>query len=417
MMQHNEDRPESDVLTEQDDPALAQTQTDLEQIYAAPFPTHLSAAVDRAVYERMDAPSQTAGSASHVRAAPRVSQFVRAHWRVAQLAAAVLLTLSAIGAFAWFGNQPASAQAVLRQASSFHLAANQTAHLTYNVTLKGHAGVADVWAQADASGAPIRAAQTLTISFPSKPPKTGVTALLSSRYVEVGQQVYLYDPAHDAILLSPEAREDPGWILPPDTYFGVNVARELSALAQQSPRRVQLLPQRTLDGHQVGAVEVDGWFNQPDLQTTFYFDVSSGLLRGFDSVLRSTSQPIWQLRLATEERVAAVPPQTFFLNAPATAHVVAPDLTLSTFTTVCHAKSQPGAQLKAGMSPLALCQQTVPSMTAADLTAALLVPERPAVQAAATAGQITSAQEAECLVALQTRLAAWVVTSAGATAK
>jgi hypothetical protein len=357
----------------------------------------------------MNALSQAPASAARLRVPARAALFGLSRWRVAQLAAAVLLTLSAIGAYAWFGSQPASAQSVLRQASSFHLAANQTAHLTYTVTLKGHAGSAEVWAQADATGAPVRAAQTLTISGPAKHSPGSSVATLSSRYVEVGQQVYLYDPAHNAVLLSPEAREDPGWILPPDTFFGVNVARELSALAQQSPRRVQLLPPRTLDGHQVGAVEVDGWFNQPDLRTTFYFDTSSGLLRGFDSILRSTAQPIWQLRLATEELVAVAPPQTFFLNAPATARVVAPDLTLSTFTTVCHPTSQPGAQLKSGMSPLALCQQTVPSMTAADLTAALLAPERPAVQAAATAGQITPAQETACLVALQERLAAWVV--------
>jgi hypothetical protein len=407
------------MAAEQDDPALARTLTDLKQAYTATFPAHLSAEVDRGVYERIDVLSQAPASASHVRAATRLTHFVRAHWRVAQFAAAILLTLSAVIAYAWFGGQPASAQSVLRRASSFHLAANQTAHLTYNVTLKGHAGSAEVWAQADASGAPVRAAQTLTISGPAKhsPGSSGATATLSSRYVQEGQLVYLYDPAHNAILLSPEARDDPGWILPPDTFFGVNVARELSALAQQSPRRVQLLPQRTLDGHQVGAVEVDGWFNQPDLRTTFYFDMSSGLLRGFDSVVRSTAQPIWQLRLATEETVAAAPPQTFFLNAPATAHVVAPDLTGATFITVCHPTSQAKAQLKAGMSPLALCQQTVPSMTAADLTAALLAPERPAVQAAATAGQITPAQEADCLAALQARLAAWVVTAGGASAK
>jgi hypothetical protein len=372
----------------------------------------------------MDALSQAPASATRVRVPARAALFGLTRWRVAQLAAAVLLTLSAVGAYAWFGSQPASAQAVLRQASSFHLAANQTAHLTYNVTRAGHVGVggddpivllhgvAEVWAQADASGAPVRAAQTLTMSPPPKT-KSRATATVSSRYVEAGQQVYLYDPAHNVILLSPETRDDPGWILPPDTFFGVNVARELTALAQQSPHRVQLLPQRTLDGHPVGAVEVDGWFNQPDLRTTFYFDVSSGLLRGFDSVVRSTSQPIWQLRLATEEMVAAAPPQTFFLNAPVTAHVVAPDLTGSTFITVCHPTSQAKALLKSGMSPLALCQQTVPSMTAADLTAALLAPQRTAVQAAATAGQITPAQETECLVALQERLAAWVVSSSG----
>ena len=128
MRERNEERPESAVFTERDDPALAQTLTELEQTYAATFPSHLSAAVDRAVYERMNALSQAPASAARLRVPARAALFGLTRWRVAQLAAAVLLTLSAIGAYAWFGSQPASAQAVLRQASSFHLAANQTAH-------------------------------------------------------------------------------------------------------------------------------------------------------------------------------------------------------------------------------------------------------------------------------------------------
>jgi hypothetical protein len=75
------------------------------------------------------------------------------------------------------------------------------AHLTYHVVLKGHSGVADVWAQADASGAPVRAAQTLTMSNPGKNSATSST--LSSRYVQEGQQVYLYDPRTQRELSGP----------------------------------------------------------------------------------------------------------------------------------------------------------------------------------------------------------------------
>lgn len=91
--------------------------------------------------------------------------------------------------------------------------------------------MADVWAPADASGAPVRAAQSLTMSSLGKNSATSST--LSSRYVQEGQHVYLYDPGHNAIFLAPEARQDPSWILPPDTFFGVNVAQKLNALAPQ----------------------------------------------------------------------------------------------------------------------------------------------------------------------------------------
>jgi hypothetical protein len=280
------------------------------------------------------------------------------------------------------------------------------AHLTYHVVLKGHSGVADVWAQADASGAPVRAAQTLTMSTPGKNSATSST--LSSRYVQEGQQAYLYDPGHNANFLAPDAREDPSWILPPDTFFGVNVAQELNALALQSPQRVQLLPPRMLDVHLVDAIEVDGWFNQPELRTTFYFD----------TVLRSTSQPKWQACLATEDTMTEALPQAFMLNAPATARLLAPDpdLTWSTFITVCHTTARAKVLLQLGKSPIAVCQMSVPSMTAASLVVALVKPDRAVLHAAVTVGQITPAQEAESLAALQARLSAWI-TSPGGIAK
>jgi hypothetical protein len=111
--------------------------------------------------------------------------------------------------------------------------------------------------------------------------------------------------------------------------------------------------------------------------------------------------------------VAAAPPQTFLLNAPTTARVVAPDLTGATFNTVCHTTTQAKALLNSGLSPLALCQQTVPNMTAASLTAALIEPDRTAIHAAVTAGQVTPAQEADSLATLQARLSAWVTTPGG----
>jgi hypothetical protein len=140
--------------------------------------------------------------------------------------------------------------------------------------------------------------------------------------------VYLYDPGHNANFLAPEAREDPSWILPPDTFFGVNVAQELNA------------PPRMLDVHLVDAIEVDGWFNQPELRTTFYFD----------TVLRSTSQPKWQACLATEDTMTEALPQAFMLNAPATARLLVPDpdLTWSTFTTVCHTTARAKVLLQSG---------------------------------------------------------------------
>jgi hypothetical protein len=55
-------------------------------------------------------------------------------------------------------------------------------------------------------------------------------------------------------------------------------------------------------------------------------------------------------------------------------------------------------------------------MTAASLVVALVKPDRAVLHAAVTVGQITPAQEAESLAALQARLSAWI-TSPGGIAK
>jgi hypothetical protein len=110
------------------------------------------------------------------------------------------------------------------------------------------------------------------------------------------------------------------------------------------------------------------------------------------------------------------PPQAFMLNAlnaPATARLLAPDLTWSTFTTVRHTTPRAKALLQSGKSPIAACQMSVPSMTTVNLVVALVEPDRAVLQAAVTVGQITPAQEAESLAALQARLPAWITCPGG----
>jgi len=54
-------------------------------------------------------------------------------------------------------------------------------------------------------------------------------------------------------------------------------------------------------------------------------------------------------------------------------------------------------------------------MTTVSLVVALVEPDRAVLQAAVTVGQITLAQEAESLAALQARLPAWITSPGGIT--
>ena len=99
----------------------------------------------------------------------------------------------------------------------------------------GLSGTADVWIQAGASGAPTLSAQTLTMDKPG----------MTSRFIQVGPQVYAYNPemrGDNTIMLAPEARAHPSWLVPNDVFDAAGVTQELSTLATQSPQRVQLLP-------------------------------------------------------------------------------------------------------------------------------------------------------------------------------
>jgi hypothetical protein len=168
-------------------------------------------------------------------------------------------------------------------------------------------------------------------------------------------------------------------------------------------------------------------FTRRTTHATFYFDAHSYLLRGFDVI--DEAGRAWRARLSAEGSVAlaTVPAGTFRLNAPATARIVPPHpvpgsdakilmdgATFTAFAAACgrHATEEEIFRLKHaladGQSLLAACQRTAANVTAAGLVAALVAPNKVALDAAAAAGQITSAQEAASLAALRAHLTSWV---------
>lgn len=399
MMQHN-DRG-LDPLVEHGDPATARAVATLDRAYAATPRPPLRAAMDKAVYAAMATPRASMAPA------PRRWRdwLVAPRRRLAALAMALLLALSGAAGYLRLSTPtPVSAQTVLRHAAAA-LAPGQAAHLTYTVAVSGGVkgagtGTADVWLQAGANGAPSLSAQTLNVAGVNDP---------VGRYVQVGDQVYAYDSSHNAILLGPEARENPSWVLPNDIFDGASIARYLSSLAPRSPN-VRLLSPQTLDDHSVDVVEVDGWANRPGQRTILYFDAQSYLLRGFDasSLDPSYPTPSWQVRLSAGATMdaSAVPSGTFTLNAPATARVYPPRPALdpNAFAAACHSSANVKDLLKSGQSLLTACRATAPGMTAQSLLAALTAPAKTSLDAAVAAGVITPAQEAGSLTMLAVRL-------------
>jgi hypothetical protein len=425
-----------DLLEGQRDPPLSRLLTQLNEAYAVAPPPPLGAAMDRAVERAVEhavsaplaipatltARRQSAPIPSRDRLPGALGQRRPvAPRRVLQLVAAVALVLTGLVTYLWLGSQPASAQAILSQAAAFHLAAGQAAHLTYQVTLfggqkDGLTGTADVWIQANASGLPVASAQTLVAESSAKGPRP---AGLVSRFVQDGPQVYAFDASHNAILLGAAARTYAAWIVPPESFYGVSVAQEVRALAAQSPQRVQVLTPRTLDGHPVEVLVVTGWTNRPAERTTFYFDQQTFLLRGFDigSTKSSSDSSLARARLTTSDTLAAsaVPAHTFTLQAPVGARAGLRELSLATFAALCHLPTVTKAQLHSTQqTPLALCQASVPGMTADALVAALAAPDLSQLDAAVAAGQLTPAQEADSLALLRTQLSRWLTSSISA---
>ena len=354
--------------------------------------------------------------------------------RVACAVAAALVALGGVADYLRL-NSPMPVEAetmrIVRHAAAvLRLDPNEAAHAIYSVTVtvpasdagaKGAGsltGTADVWVQTDASGAPTLSAQTLSMT------KAGMT----SRYIQAGGHVYAYNPemrGDNTILLDAGRRGMASWVLPNSAFDGPNLAQRLSAL---TPQQVRSLPQQTMQGHAVDVVEVDGWTDRPAQRTIFYVDAQSYQLRGFnvDSHDPSYPTPAWQARLMVYGTMSAtaVPPQTFTLNAPATAQLHAPDLSdpaifkgfQDAFAATCHGATDLSLKrlLLSGQTLLASCQATAPSVTQADLVTALAAPEKAALDAALATGQVTTAQATTGLSAWQSWLTAFATTPNGA---
>jgi hypothetical protein len=157
-MIQNDDRS-FDPVTEPGDPAAARAVAALDRAYTATPPTHLRAAMDRAVHTALATPRASTAPVprrwARLPAAPRR--------RLAALATVLLLALSGaagvlrLGGLA--GPTPASAQTILRRAATAGMAPNQVTHFVYQITSStGFADTRQFWVQADANGRPERVA-------------------------------------------------------------------------------------------------------------------------------------------------------------------------------------------------------------------------------------------------------------------
>jgi hypothetical protein len=412
----------SDLFDERAGAGRARLINDLAQIHRpAPAPVALDAAVLRAI--------ASAARIDNRRTAERRSHLRRP--RFAAGAAALALAVSGLVGYQKLDSPaPVSAQAVLRRAAALQLGPNQTAQLvdTVSMTIDGHtgSGTDEVWLQTDANGATALSAQTLSLAkFGTPTSETpGASPGLSSRFVQVGQQVLAYNPelrGDNQILLSPDMRGYPSWVVPNDVFDGGNVAQTLISQARTAPGSVHLLPRQTLNGVTVNVVEVDGWTDRPAQRTIFYFDAQSSVLRGFDadSLDPSYTTPLWQVRLNSSRTMpaTAVPPGTFALNAPASATIHPLDLggpdfasVASTFSATCHSATNLKLLLQSGQSLLTSCRSTAPAVSEADLVAALAGPDQATLDAAVSGGVLTTAEAADYLTQVRTQLAAWVNT-------
>jgi hypothetical protein len=272
----------------------------------------------------------------------------------------------------------------------------------------GSSGTADVWLGADGSGAPVRSAQTMTLT------KSAKGGTLVSRYIQLGDQIYVYNPEfrNDNTIRFLEPSRLPSFVTPTNVFDGASLAR---GLASNPSAIVEALPQQTLDGYLVDPVQINGGPTAPGMRTILYYDAHSYVLRGFDATVTdpSYSAPSWQARLVSEQAVAAsaVPTGTFLLNAPAGA-VVMPEpgkrALFAAFAAACHTSTDLKSLLAAHGSVLAACQAGNPGMTDSGLIAALSVPEIAQMDAAVAAGQITPVQEASGRATVQQQIAAFL---------
>jgi hypothetical protein len=340
------------------------------------------------------------------------------------LGAALLLFFGGLASYSHIGTPtPVSAQAVLRHAAIIRMPANEAEHLTYAVTVTfpgqdsgkatgAHTGTAEVWIESNGSGTPTISSQTLTLAVKN----------IYSRYIQENGDTYSYDPElrnDNTILLGSDARIDPGWLVPNHMFDGATVAQYLNQPSQQ--QGVQLLPQQTLDGHLVDVVQVGGGPNRPALRSIFYFDAHSYLLRGFDATAVDSSYPIpeWRVRLTSSASMSAssAPANAFRLSAPASAtvQIPPPDAAgfLTAFESTCKSSINFKQALGSGRTPLAVCRESDPGVTQAELVDALVAPFRQDLNRAVAVQQISPLQAQQGLQDIQARMTQLVTTGLG----
>jgi hypothetical protein len=230
---------------------------------------------------------------------------------------------------------------------------------------------------------------------------------------------YTYDGTHNTIVVP--SRNDPGWsarsapTLPLPVYLldGASVAQRVADLAAQGAAHVQLLPQRTIAGIRVDAVQVDGWPAGASIAATIYFDADSHLLRGFDShgTDPSYGSPVWRVRLAvqTSGPRAAAPADAFPLGAPASAQVQPPPPAVGALPGLC--RRQPKHLFASGQTVLKTCQTQHPGLTEQALVNALIGSARQDLAAAVKAGAITRTQADAALQAQRAQIVAMLTSN------
>jgi hypothetical protein len=357
------------------------------------------------------AASTDAGRLRHRRSLGRRGR--RLHPLIAPAAALALLAL--LASFLVAGRGGASAEALLRRAAAVTFEPNQARHLLYDVrmTLPGHVatGTGEIWIATDAAGRPVRTTETLRQAKNATAP-----TMVAERAEQTPQGTYTYDADRNAIVIP--SRNDPRSSTRADTlplpvylFDGATVAQRVADLAAQGTTRVQLLPQRPVDGVTVDPVQVDGW---PDAasRTTLYFDADTHQLRGVDSHGTDPSYGTLQIRLAqqTSGPRDSAPADAFALDAPASAQVQPPPPAMGDVATRCG--SQLKQQLAAGQSLLDVCRATNPALTENALINAL-IGNAPQDLAAAVGAQVITRGQADAALNAQRSQIVALLTSHG----
>jgi len=317
------------------------------------------------------------------------------------------------------GPTAASAATILHAAAASGLMPGEAGHYVYSFTVSGPGvegppgeGTVEAWINRSASVS--ISAQTVSLGGSKAEGRNLSHSSLVGQFVELGRDLFGYDAAHNALSLPSDRNAAPAIVLPNEVYDGAALASTIEQLAARGSRVVALPPQ-TLEGVPVDVVQADGVLDRPALRLTLYFDAQTHVLRGFDAASDDPSYPTpsWQARLQSETTMPAssVPPGTFALHLPAGTRVEerlrgALPAACGGITVGLDRGSSPSSGAKpATVSPLAVCQQHDPSLTANQLAAAL-AKEPDAQLEQAVAADILSAQDASAArVMLQSQLA------------